>query len=67
MNATSDLRNTVGVLGITPSPTDEEMAAVIAALTLAWPQPVVVASEPKAPVKTSPWKWSGRPWSQQRF
>jgi hypothetical protein len=53
----------LSVASISPTPTDEELAAVIAALTLAWPQPVVVMSSPAAVATTPAWRWSGRSWS----
>lgn len=50
-------------MNISPTPTDEEAAAIVAAIELAWPRPVVmVASATQAP--TSAWKWSGRWWSK---
>jgi len=42
-------------------PSPEEMAAIVAAVELAWPRPVVVA-EP-ARTARSPWRWSGRWWA----
>jgi hypothetical protein len=67
MNATNTREpHPISVASISPTPTDEEMAAVIAALTMAWPQPVVI-SAPVVPTATSPWKWSGRSWAQRRF
>ncbi len=44
-------------------PTAEEMAAIVAAVELAWPRPVVVAGDQ---VKRSPWRWSGRWWAAGR-
>ncbi len=45
-----------------PTPTDEELAAIIAAVELAWPRPVVVVeqAEPSVPA----WRFSGRWWSK---
>ena len=45
--------------GIRPTPTDEEAVAIAAALTLAWPRPVV--EEPRQDVSTR-WRFSGRWW-----
>ena len=46
---------------ITPSPSDEEMAAIVAALELAWPRPAA----PAAPVEGAPrWRFSGRWWAK---
>jgi len=45
--------------GIHPAPTDEEAAAIVASLEVAWPR-AVVAGEALAPR----WRWSGRWWSK---
>ena len=45
---------------VTPDPTDEEAAAIMAALTLAWPRPAVV--EGSTSVSTA-WRFSGRWWN----
>ena len=43
------------------APSEEELAAIVAAVELAWPRPVVVREErPAAPV----WRFSGRWWSR---
>jgi hypothetical protein len=47
---------------ITPTPTEEEAAAIVAALTLAWPRPAV-ADEPTGPTPTT-WRFSGRWWNK---
>jgi hypothetical protein len=44
---------------ITPDPTDEEAAAIVAAIEGAWPRAAVAAEEPPAR-----WRWSGRWWSK---
>jgi len=51
----------VPVAGITPEPTDEEAAAVVAALGLGLPHaaPGVTVAE-----EASRWRWSGRWWSK---
>ncbi|HEX9969776.1 MAG TPA: hypothetical protein VGB03_06525 [Acidimicrobiales bacterium] len=41
------------------SPTPEEVAAVMAAIEMTWPRPVVVADETPKP---KPWRFSGRWW-----
>jgi hypothetical protein len=40
-------------------PSSEEMAAIVAAVELVWPKPVVAAPASSEP---SPWRWSGRWW-----
>lgn len=45
---------------IRPVPTDEEAAAIAAAVELTWPRAVVAA----APAEESRWRWSGRWWTK---
>ena len=47
---------------ITPAPTDEEAAAIVAALHAAWPLPVVVSEEERT--RDTAWKFSGRWWNK---
>ena len=55
----------VSPIAVSPVPTDEELAAIFAALELAWPRPVIAAAA--APVRQGgSWKWSGRWWAQAR-
>lgn len=44
------------------TPTEEEVAAIVAAVEAAWPRPVVVAAVEPAP--PSRWRFSGRWWSK---
>ena len=46
---------------ITPDPTDEEVAAILAAVEVAWPRPVVVAPTEDQPPR---WRFSGRWWAK---
>jgi len=47
-------------LHITPVPTDEEAAAVVAAIEVSWPRAAA-----HAPLVDAPrWRWSGRWWSK---
>jgi hypothetical protein len=43
-------------------PSEEELAAIVAAIEIAWPKPVVVA----APTSQEPsrWRFAGRWWSK---
>lgn len=41
------------------SPTPEEVAAVVAAIEMTWPRPVVVTEDKATP---KPWRFSGRWW-----
>jgi hypothetical protein len=47
--------------GRDPSPA--ELAAIVAAIELAWPRPVIAGSAP-APVGPDPWRFSGRWWAR---
>ena len=49
------------VASVTPEPTPEEAAAIVAAVEAAWPRPVVVSAPPAGP---SRWRFSGRWWSR---
>ncbi len=51
-------------MNITPVPSDEEAAAIVAAVEFAWPRPVVVVATPSGPAPMSAWKWSGRWWAK---
>lgn len=41
-------------------PAPEELAAIVAAVALVWPRPVVVAAEDE---EAPNWRWSGRWWT----
>jgi hypothetical protein len=45
-----------------PAPTDEEAAAIVAAVELAWPRTVVVVNTGSVPAESGAWRWSGRWW-----
>jgi hypothetical protein len=45
---------------INPVPTDDEAAAIVAAIEGAWPRGAVVASRDDSPR----WRWSGRWWTK---
>lgn len=47
-------------MDITPTPTDEEAAAIVAAVEGAWPRAVAEESRDSAPR----WRWSGRWWTK---
>lgn len=48
---------------ITPAPTDEEAAAIVAATEALWPKPVV-SSESQSPLRTPTWRFSSRWWAK---
>jgi hypothetical protein len=52
---------TAGVGSITPEPTEEEAAAIVAALEVGLPRAAAAGS---APVTANRWRWSGRWWSK---
>jgi hypothetical protein len=43
-------------------PSEEEMAAIVAAIEIAWPKPVAAA--PAVNVQPSRWRFAGRWWSK---
>jgi hypothetical protein len=47
-------------MDVTPAPTDEEAAAIAAAIEAAWPRAVVGATQPATPR----WRFSGRWWTK---
>jgi hypothetical protein len=46
-------------MDVRPTPSDEEMAAIAAAVEVLWPRPVVLDTTPAGP---PPWRFSGRWW-----
>jgi len=42
-------------------PSDEELAAIVAAIEVAWPQPQHAATIEKAPLR---WRFAGRWWTK---
>ena len=48
---------------ITPEPTAEEVAAILAAHEALWPKPVAVVASGRVP-EGSRWRFSGRWWSK---
>jgi hypothetical protein len=51
----------MGQIVITPAPTDEEAAAIVAAAEALWPRPVAGAAP--ARVVSPAWRFSGRWWA----
>jgi hypothetical protein len=49
-------------VSVETSATDEETAAIVAAIEAFWPRPVVVL--PEASKRPSAWRFSGRWWSR---
>jgi hypothetical protein len=46
---------------VTPEPTEEELAAIVAAIELTWPNPVAPAAADADPPR---WRFAGRWWSK---
>lgn len=46
---------------VSPEPTDEEAAAIVAAIDALWPHAAAAAESPR---RQSAWKFSGRWWTQ---
>jgi hypothetical protein len=55
----------VGRTEISPAPTDEEAAAIAAAVEALWPKPVATPSPPRD--RSLTWRFSGRWWQRDRF
>jgi hypothetical protein len=49
---------------VTPAPTEEEAAAIVAAVEVLWPRAVVGASGAAARHRSVAWKFSGRWWAR---
>lgn len=54
----------VAIGSVTPVPSAEEAAAIAAAVTMMWPQPVSAPAGGRAPTGVS-WRFSGRWWASQ--
>jgi hypothetical protein len=52
----------VGPVHISATPTEEEAAAIVAAIEALWPRPVIETVEPARPANA--WRYSGRWWSR---
>ena len=50
------------IASIRPVPTEEEAAAIAAAVTMMWPQPVAANTASQSPSSES-WRFSGRWWA----
>jgi hypothetical protein len=55
------MTNRVEIAGISPEADDEEVAAIVAALELSWPQPVLAVDEGG---ESDRWRFSGRWWTK---
>jgi hypothetical protein len=49
--------------GDRPVPSPDELAAIVAAVEMAWPRPVIM-SPPPGSERPGPWRFSGRWWSK---
>ena len=58
--AETDAPAVVHVHDVRPTPTDEELAAIMAAVEVAWPRPAVALEDDEP----SRWRFSGRWWSR---
>jgi len=47
---------------ITPAPTEEEAAAIVAAVEMCWPRVVIVP--PAGETRAAAWRFSGRWWAR---
>ena len=55
---------------VSPTPADDELVAIVAAVEAAWPRPVIVVDEGNGSrlrrAGDGAWKWSGRWWAQKK-
>lgn len=58
---TTAASSTFGPIVIAGQPSPAQLAAIVAAIELTWPEPAQIRSEPP---QSSPWRWSGRWWAQ---
>ncbi len=49
-------------ISVTPTPSDDEVAAIMAATEALWPRPIV--NGPATPRRNNVWRFSGRWWSR---
>jgi hypothetical protein len=53
----------VTISSVSPVPSEEEAAAIVAAVEMTWPRPITVVSG-DAMARASGWRWSGRWWAR---
>lgn len=52
----------VSLSEVSPTPTDEEVVAIMAGVEALWPTPAIVVDT--APARSTAWRFSGRWWSR---
>ena len=52
----------VSLSDVSPTPTDEEVVAIMAGVEALWPKPAVIVDS--APARSTAWRFSGRWWSR---
>ena len=58
------MRGPIAIVGdVAPTPTDDELVAIAAALEWAWPRPVVFTGATPRGAATATWRFSGRWWN----
>lgn len=53
---------TASIADVSPTPTDAEVAAIMAGVEALWPKPAIIADT--TPARTTAWRFSGRWWSR---
>ncbi len=48
---------------VSPTPTDDELVAIVAVLEWAWPKPVLLVDAAPRSSTTTNWRFSGRWWN----
>jgi hypothetical protein len=60
--AVNDVAAPVSISQVLPTPTDDEVVAIMAGVEALWPKPVVVVDA--EPPRSTAWRFSGRWWSR---
>jgi len=50
------------ITNVSPTPTDDEVVAIMAGVEALWPKPAIVVDT--APARATTWRFSGRWWSR---
>jgi hypothetical protein len=62
ITSTVAVSGVVSLSDVSPTPTDEEVVAIMAGVEALWPKPAVIVDS--APARSTSWRFSGRWWSR---
>ncbi len=60
--AVNEISPQISITTLSPTPTDDEVVAIMAGVEALWPKPVVVVDA--EPLRSTAWRFSGRWWSR---